>query len=149
LAGAGGSSVAGTGAGNGGNAYGGVIFNSGALTIDGSEFLNNSVSGGSAGSSPIAGANGGDALGGAIDSEAAGTLSITNSSFDFNNADAASGADDQLLAIHGGNGGLSQGGALYNLSPAATLNNTNFANNLADGGSGGAGGGNLDGSSTD
>ncbi|MEW6306850.1 MAG: choice-of-anchor Q domain-containing protein, partial [Verrucomicrobiota bacterium] len=90
---------------------GGVVYNRGALRIDGATLLNNRARGDSTGAS-------GAAKGGGVFNDFTGTVNIVNSTFSGNTAA----------------GGVAFGGALYNRGGAVTITNSTFADNQVTGG---------------
>jgi CSLREA domain-containing protein len=132
---------------NAGNTIGGGILNQATLTLNDCAFNLNTVQAAN-GVSP--GSNGLDAQGGAIHNS--GTLTINRCTFSSNRAIGGDGAANTGIGHFGGNGGLAQGGAVFNDTGATlNLNNCSFSGNTATGGNGGsnpqfAGGNGADGS---
>lgn len=150
--------------GDGGNAAGGAIFNSGTLTVTDCLFVGNSVVGGAGGNGGSgankdqgagaggAGGMGGNGSGGAIGNF--GTLNVRGSTFTGNTTTGGKGGlggDGGSVVIgiggkggNGGNGGDGVGGALNNVGTLTlsklTLSNTTFVANSTSGGAGGNGG---------
>jgi hypothetical protein len=141
----------------GGDAHGGAVYSDGpSLTVVGCTFFNNKANDGfdggrgGAGSFNFAGASGsagvggpgGNARGGAI-YVAAGTCSITNSTFASNQAKGgdggAGGINPPAPTLPGGNGGNGLGGAIFAAVPV-TITSCTIVNGLAQGGSVSAGG---------
>jgi hypothetical protein len=137
--------------------FGGAIYNLGDLSVFTSRFLTNSASGGAGGDGGDggggyweggeggAGAAGAGAWGGAIYN--AGSLLLSNTFFSGNTVTGGNGgaggaggsAPFRGLPGSGGIGGLSGGAALYNAQTTTVVNCT-FADNVARGGNGEAGG---------
>jgi hypothetical protein len=136
---------------------GGAIYNWGTLNASGCAFLRNQVVGaigatgldGTEVNSPRNGGPGGTGAGGAIYN--AGTAVIERSLFATNLAVGGTGGHGgngyfMIVGIYsnqtggrGGEGGIGQGGALFNLGVANAVNCT-FVGNATSGGSGGEGG---------
>jgi hypothetical protein len=127
---------------------GGAIQNQGDLALDAVTLFENRVAGinGPGGSGATPGTGGGNVFGGAIWNGANGTLAITNSS--LNNNEATGGNGGPAVDGNGGSGGNGSGAAIYALGPV-TVADSSFSSNTALGGIGGnsangAGGGGGD-----
>ena len=116
--------------GPGGAALGGAIYNQGTLTILDDTFTNDNAEGGS-------GTVGGAGEGGAIFNQG-GTVSITNSTFNGNQAVGGTGQTGT-----GNTAGLALGGALYSAAGQLSVNFSTISGNTAGNGRGiySAGGG--------
>lgn len=127
---------------NAGNTIGGGLMNQATLTINDCGVILNNVH---AANGATAGSNGLAAFGGAIHNS--GTLTVNRSTFSANGATGGDGAANTGTAKFGGNGGVGQGGAIYNdVGATLNLNNSTFSSNGVLGGTGGSnpqfGGGN-------
>jgi hypothetical protein len=136
----------------GGNSEGGAIYNKAAntnLSISGSNFQANSAIG-SQGEPSCMGASlidyspsaGGNGQGGAIYTEGVSTtLTITTSTFGFNQATGGNGGDAIAPSYHNMSrmegGGTGAGGGIFALQGSLVLSNLSFNNNTAKGGYGG------------
>jgi fibronectin-binding autotransporter adhesin len=118
-------------------AYGGAIYNAGALVAVNSAFLTNSAAGGAGGGDPGeefgSGGAGGDAMGGGIYSQ--GSLTLTNCNFVGNAAagGVGGGGPDYGYTGNGGNGG---GGAVYGTGSITTTSCFFILNSVIGGGAG-------------
>ncbi len=144
LAGDGGS---GGGSGNGGDAFGGAIYNTGALTIVASRFASDSAQagsgpaggdGGDGGQGGLGGTGGAGGNGGSGSGEVGGAGGAGAATLD--NTPAGAGGDGG----NGGNPGNAAGGAIYNAGGSLSVTGTAFQDDSAAStiaGNGGAGGG--------
>jgi hypothetical protein len=137
-------------AGSGGSAYGAAVFSTGSKSVFfATDFLNNTCTAGSAGSSGSAGggafpgyggagASGGSAAGGAVYVE--GPVFVTNCLFAQNTITAGASGSDGTGNNNGFNGGGAEGGGLYINARVtnAYLENTVFFGNTCTGGAGGS-----------
>ena len=114
---------------------GGAVFNSATLTVFACSFINNHVFGGNS----FGAAPGGTGEGGGIYNS--GTLLVDSSAFTQTNEAGGGNGGNGFGRAGSGSGGAGQGGALFNdTSGVATITNTTFSQNLAQGGNGGSGG---------
>ncbi|HEY7934374.1 MAG TPA: hypothetical protein VID48_11180, partial [Solirubrobacteraceae bacterium] len=118
----GGDGGPGTSAGNGGEAQGGAVYNSGTLTVKKTTFRLDDANGGIGGNGGSGGGGGAGGNGGDGDSGGEGGVG--------GNAGPGAAA---------GNGASGLGGAIYN-SGNANIENSNFAEDRAEGGQSGSGG---------
>jgi CSLREA domain-containing protein len=126
---------------NAGNTIGGGVLNQATLTLNDCGVILNNVRAAN-GASP--GTDGLAAQGGGIFNS--GTLTLNGCTFSANQATGGDGAANTGVT-HGGNGGVAQGGAIYNnLGANLSANNCTFSSNGVLGGAGGSnqsfGGGN-------
>lgn len=139
--------------GKGGSAYGGSIFNEGALFLSECAFYLNFVLGGDGGAGGVGGtsraytgyngrgAAGGAAQGGAVYNTSKGIVEIVASTFALNQAQGANSADGGTGTgnmPNGWAGGEGLGGAICNFGTNVMENSTFFANAVL-GGAGGSG----------
>lgn len=128
------------------SAYGGALYLlGGTCALENCRFMNNAVYGaaGSGGSSDYSSVNAGGAFGGAIFNN--GALRVHNCVFSQNSICGGNGVDNSqmipwptMMAVPGGSGGYSGGGAICNWGQA-TIECSLFANNCSAGGMSGGG----------
>jgi CSLREA domain-containing protein len=142
----------GVGGAGGPGGSGGGIYNTGALTLQGSTIAGNSAGSGGAGgrggdgttTGGTGGAGGAGGEGGGV-ANAGGTLTVMDSTFNGNSTGdggPGGGGGGGAMAGPGGNGGsASDGGSIVSTGGTVSITNSTFASNEAgDGGSGGTGG---------
>jgi hypothetical protein len=127
---------------------GGGIYSTGLLTLESCIIQNNLAVGGRGQDgfldcsdldcAPQAGGTGGSALGGGL-YVGGGTVTISNSTFDSNDARGGDGGDSTPEGSGGGDGGQALGGALYASTASLSLHNSAITGNDANGGAGGKG----------
>jgi hypothetical protein len=119
---------------------GGGIYSSGALTLEGGTKVQNNQALGGAGGVLIvpgfrpAGLPGQGGVGGGICVDA-GSVTLSNVTLSFNNAQGGAGGGGAVSS--GGNGGPGQGGALFVVNATVTMSNVTVSSNTAVGGNGG------------
>jgi hypothetical protein len=119
---------------------GGGVYSSGALTLEGGTNVQNNQALGGAGGVGIgrhglAGLPGKGGVGGGICVDA-GSVTLSNVTLSFNNAQGGAGGGGAAVSS-GGSGGPGQGGALFVINAAVTMSNLTVSANTAVGGNGG------------